>query len=218
MLTSSRKEHCSLNPGYFQAINSTQDQAPLFFCTELWQDIRVMLLGISLEVPQEIHNYVRNLQFEFKEKYNVVLGLDQPPHITLKRPFEREDSTEFENFLSAYVKTLKKFRVNIQGFGFFEEGVIFLRVIESENLNRLKTQICNYLEEKLNVAQDDLEKDGFVFHLTLAYGDVSQETLERIKKDYLSKDVRFTFLTKSISLLRNSGEKWLPTKIFILND
>jgi 2'-5' RNA ligase len=143
----------------------------------------------------------------------------QPPHVTIKWPFEVEDITIFERYCEELAKKINSFEVSIEGYGFFEPEVIFLKVIPSKELVNLHLKILYDLKTNFSIEKNQFEGQNQQFHTTLAYEDISQEMFSKAKEELEnSEQPKISFKFNSIGLFKFTGEEWIIHKKFKINE
>lgn len=118
------------------------------------------------------------LRKSLSQTFDVHEALRMPPHITLFYPFDTtpEDAPRLQSALDELVKTTKSFTLPVTGFKSFEGGVWFLDVEQKAELHSLKNSVVHSVERSLGI----LDQSSFPevhFHCTLAFRDVTPETL-----------------------------------------
>jgi len=114
-----------------------------------------MQIGFAILLSDEAHNYSRRLELEISRLFNTRSGLKQSPHITIKFPFEINKLPPYEKYFSDLAKTTKPFVVEIDGIAYFEPHVIYLRVVENQNLRDLRFRVIKDLESQFGVKPGD---------------------------------------------------------------
>lgn len=177
-------------------------------------------IGIALLLPEEYTSSIKKKSNYLSEKYNTQQGLFQPPHITLKSPFETKDLVVFEKYCEELAKGLRPFEIKVENYGFFESKVIFLKIVPSEKLMSLHLSILDDLKNKQGIKENNFEGVDKQFHITLAYGDLSPEMFYKAKEELEnSEQPHFSFKFDSIGLLKFTGKEWAIHKVFkIKND
>jgi 2'-5' RNA ligase len=149
-------------------------------------------VGVGALLKGELFNATRLLEINLAFETNLWRGLDQPPHITIKRPFTINNYDMFTKVLEAFdniANNTEPFTINFEGIQNFNHKVLFLKVSASEELTSL--------HEKLVVAMlavDGASKlpaectDEMVFHTTLAL-DLEEDEFERMQKHADTIDV-----------------------------
>lgn len=155
-----------------------------------------MKIGFGIIVNNEVFNFTRESQIDLFQRFNTSYGLRQSPHITIKTPFETEDVEVFDSYLKKIAEKLTPFELCISGIGYFEPSVVYLAIKESKELRGLY--------EKINQDfQRDFEMDineEMIFHLTLAYKDLTKQNFRNIKKYLKEKDPQFCFTVNTLGL------------------
>ena len=138
--------------------------------------------GILLEGPA--FNLVRELELDLCERFGLCWGLRQPPHVTVKGPFEIDAWGPVTQYLEKVSAEIAPFDIELRGFGHFGDAVIFHDVVESNALQDLHYQFVNDARRLFSAAPRPFEKENVKFHATLALEDVAPPAFERAW-DYL---------------------------------
>jgi 2'-5' RNA ligase len=147
------------------------------------------------------------------KKYDTYAGLTQPPHVTIKWPFEVTDIKPFEQYCEELSKTIKSFEIVYDGYGFFEPKVIFLKVVSIKKLINLHMKVLTELKEKFHIQKNKFEGPEQVFHTTLVMEDISEDNFYKAKKEVDSwEKPKLSFIFKSIGLFRFIGKEWIVHK------
>lgn len=117
----------------------------------------------------EAKKYQENLMKDISERFNVQnLNEKIMPHITFKSPFRTDDISDLEKRLDKFTRKNKSSEISINGFGSFNEEVLYLNVEFSERakktFRRLNKKISDLDYIDFN-EYDNLEDN---FHSTLA--------------------------------------------------
>lgn len=173
-----------------------------------------MLIGFGILLNGESFNLARKLELELCKKFGLCWGLKQPPHITIKCPFETKELDKFTNYLQDLSKNVKSFEIELEDFNYFEPKVIFLDVKENPKLKKLHFKIIKDLKEKFCIEPHQFEGNKIKFHSTLAVIDVTKQKFLRAKK-YLEKyKPKLKFKAKSIGIFYYLGKNagWIIVK------
>lgn len=174
-------------------------------------------IGIAILPPEEYSVFVRQQEVALAKKYNTVQGLLQPPHITIKWPFSVEKLEPFERYCESLAKEMLPFEIGINGYGFFEPKVIFLKVSQNERLVGLHLKIISELKERYEIGPNAYEGKNQIFHTTLAYEDISEENFYRAKRELEgSAQPKISFTFDSIGLFRFNGAEWTVHKRYFV--
>jgi 2'-5' RNA ligase len=122
--------------------------------------------------------YSRDLMYDVAKRFGTrgVTGRGRPvPHITLFGPFstrhERRMVSEVANACKNY--DLVPFR--IEGFGHFDDKVIYIRVRPSETFEDLRRDIAERLLEFVDTKSPFDAHFGLSFHATIAFRDIERK-------------------------------------------
>jgi len=170
-------------------------------------------IGIGIIPPEDYSLFVRKQEIYLSKKYNTIVGLLQPPHVTIKWPFEINDIQPFEKYCEDLSKEIQPFEIKINGYGFFDPKVIFLKVEKNQNLINIHLKILKDLKEKFEIEKNKYEGAEPQFHTTLAYEDISEENFHKAKKELKkAEQPKLSFIFDSLGLFRFTGEEWIIHK------
>lgn len=156
---------------------------------------------------------VKEVGPKFGERYMVENPL--PSHITLKSPFELEDSKELEALIKRFIKTHKSTKIKVNDFGNFKRFVTFLKINISKQGFKIQKEL---LKEVVNIKGIDLHKFDLKWkpHATISYGN-TKESFNKIWK-YLNtlEKPNFQLEFDNITILRKPKKFWKVYKIYKL--
>jgi len=160
--------------------------------------------------PEKVQASVTEIKKDFKDRYNAKHALKSPPHITLIPPFEYknfEESRLIEN-LELFSMDETSFSQKLENFGAFPPKVIYIRVLQSEYLLNICKRFRKSMAENLGI--EDISNDSRKFkpHMTVAFRDLTKENFYLANAEYEEKQISFSYLVQSISLLRHNGKFW----------
>jgi 2'-5' RNA ligase len=170
-----------------------------------------MQLGYVIPVSIEMHDAMRKLQLRLLKEHGSGVRIEGIPHITLKQAFEIEEVEPFERHLETLVSETAPFDVHVRDAGLFEEGIVFLGVVETPPLVALRKRIVGDLATRLGIAPNPLEGDRYRFHVTLAEG-LEPSSLRRARKDLQETSPDFRFRCDTVGLLLHTGREWISYK------
>jgi len=159
-------------------------------------------------VSDQVNNYVRRLQVEILKEHGSNPSLDVTPHITLKQAFPVPALEPFEQYFDQLVNETEPFEIIVRGFGFFDEGILFLDVVESGQLIRLRKRILQGLSTELGVQPCPLEDDRYHFHATIAHG-LPRASFERARRALAGVQIEFAFALDTLGMLLHTGRGWI---------
>lgn len=165
-------------------------------------------------VSDEVHNYMSKLQLDILKQYGANPGIKASPHITLKLGFNVSNIEPFEEYFDELIDEIDPFEICIRNIGFFEEGIIFMDVEHTQQLDRLRRRILHDLSVRHGIKPYPLEGDGYHFHATLAYG-MPKHDFTHAKTKLENLKVEFRFVLETLGLLCNTGDdsyEWITYK------
>ncbi|HIH10644.1 TPA: 2'-5' RNA ligase family protein [Candidatus Woesearchaeota archaeon] len=165
-----------------------------------------MDIGFAILLEDECYNYSRKLELKLCEKFGLCWGLKQSPHITIKAPFETDKLGPFVKYLKSLAKEISPFEIELEGFNYFGNKVIFLDVKRNKQLKELHFRILRDLQSKFSINPHELEGKHVKFHSSIATGDVTEEKFRKAKQ-YLKKyHPNFKFTAKTMGIFYYLGE------------
>jgi len=165
-------------------------------------------LGYAILVSEEIFNWMRRIEVGLLRDYGANPGIKQPPHITIKQPFETDHIEPFEEYLDKLAEVIEPFEITLKGVGSFDQGVIFLDVIQDPRLKALQQRILSDLASR-RVRAAPFEDERYHFHATLATG-LGNENFAKARKQLENVDAEFRFVFDTIALFMNIGPyEWI---------
>lgn len=173
-----------------------------------------MRFAIAVLLEDDAHNFARKVELELYDIFGLIKSLKIAPHITVKAPFIMDRINPIEEYLDEFISSQKSFEIEIDGFNYFDEHVIYLDVMKNPNLVNLHLKLLKGLKEKFQINESAFEGIDSKFHSTVAYKDLDPDTFQKAKK-YLEKySPKFKFPAKQLGLLYNIGDKdgWVIAK------
>lgn len=167
------------------------------------------MIGFGILLPDELHNFVRELELKLFLKFNLKKGLKQSPHITFKGPFSVDEFEPYKNYFDELAKEITPFEITINGISNFNSEVVFLDILENPDLTGLHNKVLFELQNKFGIQGGEYEGDNVKFHATLAYGDLSDDIFNDVKQTLLKLKPSFTFTFKSIGLFYKVDDSWI---------
>jgi len=168
-------------------------------------------LGYVILVSDPVGNYVRRLQVEILKEHGTSPGLHVTPHITLKQAFPAPLLDPFERYFDKLVNETEPFEIVVRGFGFFDEGIIFLDVVQSSHLAALQERILRDLSIEFGVQPYSVEDDRYHFHATIAHG-LPRASFERARKALDGVRIEFSFVLDTLGMLLHTRYGWITYK------
>lgn len=160
--------------------------------------------------PEKIQASVTEIKKDFKHRYNAKHALKSPPHITLIPPFEYNNSEErrlIENLELFSIETTN-FLLKLENFGAFPPKVIYIKVLQSDYLLNIYNRFRKFMSENLGIENISHDSGKFKPHMTVAFRDLTKENFYMANAEYKEKQISFSYLVQSISLLGHNGKFW----------
>ncbi len=168
------------------------------------------LYFIAVLPPAIIQDEITQLKLEIAEKYGSKHALKSPPHITLHMPFKWKDKRIEE--LMQVMKMLngqqKSFMVELKDFDFFEPRVVFVDVVENEQLRALQKEVVDVCRKSLKLDNANHKDRSFHPHVTIGFRDLKKPMFYEARKAFENREVRFEFEVDEITLLKHDGAMW----------
>jgi 2'-5' RNA ligase len=167
------------------------------------------LFFIALLPPVEIQEAVRAIQQDFADRFGSRAAQKSPPHITLQPPFywNTESLPELEDCLQGFVRRRSPVPIQLSGFGAFAPRVIYVDVVSTPELMRLKQdfnrQVVAGLGGKLVGDQRP-----YVPHMTVAFRDLTRQNFRAAWPEFQAKPFEFGFIAQRQTLLIHNGQRW----------
>ncbi|MEL7120977.1 MAG: 2'-5' RNA ligase family protein [Bacteroidota bacterium] len=168
-----------------------------------------MQIGFALLLNNEVFNFVRTLQLELHLELGVHLSR-QPPHITIKSPFEASNITPFVAYLEKIAQTTSPFEITIDGFGNFGNQVLFLEVLENPTLTQLHHTIINDFQQAFMIAPDQYEGANVKFHVSIA-GFNETELFQQAQEYISAHKAEFSLQINQLGIFYylGPGQSWI---------
>lgn len=167
---------------------------------------------IAIVAPDDINQQVVKWKQWMKERHGCQVALRSPAHITLVPPFWMDPALEEEliNSMTAFSRHQNKFVVRLADFSHFDHRVIFIEVINNDELTGLQNELYGFL---LKSGKYPLKKDDRLFHphVTIATRDLHKKAFYEAWEHFKDKKYRVEWLVQAISLLRHNGAGWEVT-------
>jgi len=165
---------------------------------------------VALVAPQEINEDVLKWKNFFKERYDCIVALKSPAHITLIPPFWMNEELESDliRSITEFSNNKNKFEIQLKDFAAFKPRVIYVDVIKNEKLNDLHSSLSDFIlrQNKYPIKKND--DRPFHPHVTLATRDLHKKTFYEAWEFFSKKKYEANWLVKGISLLRHNKKNW----------
>jgi 2'-5' RNA ligase len=139
-----------------------------------------------------------------------------PPHITLLPPLR--ESLDFEQectvSLAAFVAGETAFEVALDGFAWFGDRTLFVRVSEATALRAFHARLLAWCAAHL--PQVHPESRPYTPHLTLATRDLPPAQVPGLRALFGGRAYAARFAVQQLTLFRHDGRQWQPCATFSL--
>ena len=164
---------------------------------------------VALVASQEINEDVLKWKNFFKEKYQCIVALKSPAHITLIPPFWMNEDLEPDlvRSITEFSDNKNKFEVLLKDFAAFKPRVIYVDVVKNEKLDDLHFSLNDFIlkQSKFPIKKDDRP---FHPHVTLATRDLHKKAFYEAWEIFSKKKYEADWLANGISLLRHNKKNW----------
>jgi 2'-5' RNA ligase len=182
---------------------------------------RENLYFIALIPQKEVSDAINTFKNDFALRFGSKAALKIMPHITLKIPFNLNESGHeklLEWFRKLFIST-PAFNIEIKNFGSFprpENPVVYVHPVMNIHLLSLQRQIIKSFE---NFQPGLIHKHDLRFnpHITIAYRDLAFENYEKAWKEYGIKEYNAIFEVEAFHLLQHETRQWNIIATYNLN-
>lgn len=149
---------------------------------------------------------MRELQVGVLETLGANRGLTQPPHITIKGPFEIDNLQWHSDYLDTLASQTRPFTVHLKGIRAFGPHAIFIDVLKNPNLHELTQALLSDLPNETHTSFEAVQ--NVHHHATLALPD-SDEMFNKAMIHYSDLQVEFEFTVKKLALFYQHADSWI---------
>ncbi len=150
--------------------------------------------GVLVWPPEDLRLFLEELQ-----ALHGIKGFG-PPHLNLRQPFDWPYEEEaLKIALSGILRGHAPFRLRLGAWGYFPQGVVYLRAYGGSPFRRLYHAL-----EPLAPPLKEIEGPSYIPHITLALGLSEEEAQELAKR--LPPVPRRSFLVREVALVRDEDE------------
>ncbi len=160
---------------------------------------------IAINIPEPLNTEIETIKRRISEKYGTRSVLKSPPHITIIPPFFWGNEEELITLAKGF--SYPEFSLQLQGYGSFPLGVVYIDVVKNDPLNELHTQFTQYFYG----AYPQLKKRplfSFHPHITVGNRDWKTEQFNECWKEMKDQKFENSFSFKKLSLLKNVNGLW----------
>lgn len=137
-----------------------------------------------------------------------------PPHITLIPPQHQPDdfAAACTAALATFAATQSRFPVGLDGFAWFGDRTLFVRVSEDAALRQFHAALQDWCQQWLPAVRP--ETRPFTPHLTLATRDLPPAQVPALRAAFAARAYTASFAVHNITLFRHDGQQWQALSTF----
>lgn len=141
-------------------------------------------------------------------------ALKSPPHITLIPPFRwpSQQLPVLAGALQDFAARQKSFDITLRGFNCFEPGVIFVDVVENQQLKMLQSGLFHFLQQAFGLPDERGKR--FHPHMTIAHRDLKPTVFPKAWEHFSNLDYQRTFSVDRLTLLEHAERMWQAREEF----
>ena len=170
---------------------------------------------IAVVPPEPLLTSIQEIKNDIFQKYQTKGALRSPGHITLHMPFSfnGENETKLVSCLEEFSHKTT-FDISLDGYASFEPRVIYINVLQNQQLYELQKKLVKHVKQRLNLFNQSDDLRGFHPHVTVAFRDLKKANFYNIWEEYKNKPLSESFKCNSISILKHGNGKWDILKEF----
>jgi 2'-5' RNA ligase len=172
---------------------------------------------IAILPPENILREVHEFKCYARDHFNSSRALRSPAHVTLEPPYKWEDDRtgELIKKIEAFEAPISSFTMALRNFAAFPPRVIYVDVIQNQELLQLQTALKVYLRTIVGIESDRPDRP-FHPHMTVAFKDLRKTVFPKAWAYFKEEKYERTFAVKSFWLLRHDGQEWQPVREVLL--
>lgn len=163
---------------------------------------------IALLPPPDIQDYANSIKQHFSDRYHSRAALKSPPHITLQPPFERlaAQVPALKQCLTTFANNQQSVPITLSGFAAFPPRVIYINVLQTQELLTLQRDLMTYLEAHVGIIT--VATRAFSPHLTVAFRDLTRQNFKAAWSEFQHQQLHCEFTADYLTLLLHDGKRW----------
>lgn len=171
---------------------------------------------VALLPPEPVFADIWGLKQEVHRLTGSRNAVRLPPHITLVPPLRQDDTFEARCVaaLSGFAATQAPFAVELDGFAWFDDRTLFVRVSDAAAVKALHAALFEWCAARLPEIKP--ESRPFTPHLTLATRDLPPARVPELRQRFAARAYAARFVASSLTLFRHDGHQWQPRATFEL--
>lgn len=162
------------------------------------------LYFIGIIPNAQLLSELQNLKNYVSKKFGSQKVLRSSPHITLVPPFRIEDLSGVKASLDAICKKYFPLRIELRDFNHFSRGVVFVNVVDNNQLNDLYNDLRINLDKTLIQQM----RGNFRPHITIGLPDMGLANFVKAKEEFETMKFKRSFEVNKIDIFKHDGKKW----------
>lgn len=114
--------------------------------------------------------------------------------------------------MDEFAQIQQPFELQLRGFNCFEPRVIFVDIVENQQLKTLQSGLFHHLEKTVGL-QDERAK-RFHPHITIAHRDLQRRQFPKAWEHFSKIGYERSFQVEGLVLLEHVGRKWVARESF----
>ncbi len=162
---------------------------------------------IAIPIPEPLNTQIESIKREISLNFGTKSVLKSPPHITMIPPFFWGNEEQLLMLVDGF--SFPSFEIRLKNYDFFQLGVVFIDVVENQDLVKLHQQF----EDVFYTSYPQLKKKAkFPFHphITVGNRDWKKESFLKCWEEKKNEKFEEIFFCKKLTLLKNINGLWLP--------
>jgi 2'-5' RNA ligase len=167
-----------------------------------------LLYLVALLPPEPVFSQTWALKQEVHRLTGSRNAVRLPPHITLLPPWPAPASAEaaYTAAMAAFGATEASCPVALEGFDWFGDRTLFVRVHEAEALQGLQARLVAWCEAQALAIP--AETRPYTPHLTLATRDLPPPQVPALRQLFAGRTYTAAFAATHLTLFRHDGQQW----------
>jgi len=164
---------------------------------------------IAVVASEDINAEVLKWKQLMKERFDCVVALRSPAHITLIPPFwlNEKEEDQLKDAIAEFSQSFAAFEIRLKNFAAFKPRVIYVDVAPNEQLPQLHARLEEFLIIK-NQFPINKEERPLHPHVSIATRDLHKKAFREAWEIFKEKKYENAWMASGISLLRHDQKKW----------
>ena len=177
-----------------------------------------MYAGIGLLLEDELFNKIRVLTLDIGNSINRKDVFNQPPHITIKRPFKIKglnDLKKVDRLLKYCSDTFSSIELEIIGFKQFGNETIYAYPEDSKKIKSVHEKTLKHAQS-LGIIKSEFEGDDYIAHVSVVTGLYENDMTKCSRFLKNESSIGTTVLSKVGLFISTDSKNWIVYKELVL--